>query len=732
MPVRLRGVHAGVAREADDRRVCRARARPRVGAAGVGPHHVPRRIADHGVESRARTAAAVGVEERLRKLELPVKQAPRLAERERAIEKPRGHGCRQIATAGERRVGQRSERRRRRRGVACEPGGAPEMRHLLPPRQRRIARGQRGIRALLRAHLLDRVVRQRLEREAHRQRVAHRVRNRFVLEQRKAVRRTRGAPHDRRPPELREPGAEQAVAGLQAMIEEAQRTIGGERREPERQARELHRHRVEIDAVQAAFGDRASNGRAFRLADVARETAARLDERRLVRGREISARGHQKGAAAHRRIDDAEAQDVLRRPAADERPERPTDDEVGDRLRRVERARRLPDSGSRLQRDAVALDDGRVVEQRFVDGAELLDAEIAVRDPLAPAARRRGPRRQRDDGAARGVVVEIAAIGERRPRGREEPAVERRHAQLAGAAAGMREPRHRAQRVPQTGGARRSLRIVAHRLDAVALAIDRVPERDERARLREQQKQDAIDDRQRLLERLVDRDRAIAPARSPARQRAKDFGRRRQHAVAQRTADARRMTIRRGDECVQRAWIRGARAERRRMARVPERGECARLIVREIEIEVERAPGVHTRRVHDSQPHAVGEKTPAGASPLRFDHRDAPQRIERFAPDGGDQRDRPLAAVERRRRQAIGGLDPGWPVEAKDRGKRRGRTLHHRARRRRRAQIAGGDPRALELPPRAFDALVRRGDLRLEKRCRYQATVHARQHRTRP
>ena len=67
----------------------------------------------------------------------------------------------------------------------------------------------------------------------------------------------------------------------------------------------------------------------------------------------------------------------------------------------------------------------------------------------------------------------------------------------------MREPSNRAQRIPRAERTWRSLRRVAQRLDAVAVAIDRVPERHEHARFGEQEKEDAIDDRERLLEAVV-------------------------------------------------------------------------------------------------------------------------------------------------------------------------------------------------------------------------------------
>ena len=61
----------------------------------------------------------------------------------------------------------------------------------------------------------------------------------------------------------REPCAEQAVAHLQPMIEEAERPIAGERGQPQRQPGELHGHRIQVDAVQTAFGHGSADRRPF-------------------------------------------------------------------------------------------------------------------------------------------------------------------------------------------------------------------------------------------------------------------------------------------------------------------------------------------------------------------------------------------------------------------------------------------------------------------------------------
>ena len=55
--------------------------------------------------------------------------------------------------------------------------------------------------------------------------------------------------------EIANAGANEAVANREVMIEKRQRPIGGQRRQPQRQTCELHGHRIEIDAVQAPFGD---------------------------------------------------------------------------------------------------------------------------------------------------------------------------------------------------------------------------------------------------------------------------------------------------------------------------------------------------------------------------------------------------------------------------------------------------------------------------------------------
>ena len=103
--------------------------------------------------------------------------------------------------------------------------------------------------------------------------------------------------------------ADETVADAKAMIEKAEGLAAGERREPERQARELHRHGIGIDAKQTALGDQPSNVRVLRLVEVGVRASALVDERALYAAREVPARRDEKRAAAHGRIDDAERED---------------------------------------------------------------------------------------------------------------------------------------------------------------------------------------------------------------------------------------------------------------------------------------------------------------------------------------------------------------------------------------------------------------------------------------
>ena len=54
-------------------------------------------------------------------------------------------------------------------------------------------------------------------------------------------------------PELVEPGADQRIAALDLVVEEAERKRAVHRLDPQRQAAKLHRERIEVHGVDAAL-----------------------------------------------------------------------------------------------------------------------------------------------------------------------------------------------------------------------------------------------------------------------------------------------------------------------------------------------------------------------------------------------------------------------------------------------------------------------------------------------
>ena len=212
-------------------------------------------------------------------------------------------------------------------------------------------------------------------------------------------------------------------------------------------------HRIEIDAEQTSLRDGPAHRRTLGRANVARVTAACADERGLVRMREVLARRDQERAAAHRGVEDLEGENPFGFGLIDQRPERTSNEVVCQRLRRVERTGRLALRRAVLQCDTrcrpAGLDDRFVIEQLLVDGTQLLDAQLAVSDALAAGTIHGGPSGEREHGTADRAVVEVAALGQRRAGGREQPAIEGGDAQVARDAAGVRHPARRAQRLPE-------------------------------------------------------------------------------------------------------------------------------------------------------------------------------------------------------------------------------------------------------------------------------------------
>src|SRR3989441_8745697 len=228
----------------------------------------------------------------------------------------------------------------------------------------------------------------------------------------------------RRARQVRQPGAEQAVAALQPMIEKARWSGGGDGGEPQRQPRELYGHGIHVDAVETALCDEPSHRRAIGFVDLARKAAPFAYQRRLVRAGEKSTGGHQERAAAHRRVDDAQPEDAIGQRVARERRERAPHEIFGNRLRRVEGAGGLAHARPRLERDRMSaatasrrrhpLHARLVVEQRFVHRTELLDTKIAIRDPPAARSGDRGSGRQREYRVRRSGVIQIPPLGQGR------------------------------------------------------------------------------------------------------------------------------------------------------------------------------------------------------------------------------------------------------------------------------------------------------------------------------
>src|SRR5262249_30301472 len=116
-----------------------------------------------------------------------------------------------------------------RRALGLEPRRAPEIRHPFPSRKPRVAVGQRGERAFLRPHLIQRVVWRRLQRKTNWQRVTEGAGHLLVSKEWQLDASGLG----RRTSQRCDPRAKQAVADLQAAIEGAERPIGSKRRQPE-------------------------------------------------------------------------------------------------------------------------------------------------------------------------------------------------------------------------------------------------------------------------------------------------------------------------------------------------------------------------------------------------------------------------------------------------------------------------------------------------------------------
>ncbi len=344
-----------------------------------------------------------------------------------------------------------------------------------------------------------------------------------------------------------------------------------------------------------------------------------VDERTRVGGREISAGRDQKRAAAHRGVDDSQGEDGIRGRAGDEGGERAPDDESGERLRRVERARLLPPravrAGANVSIRAVVVEAiGIEIEHALIHGAELLDAKVGVVDALEPCAPR--PHPERDERALhRGVPPGRSRRGvrPRRPgfertgrRACEQPSVERRDDEIVDAAAGTQQARDCRQALPEPDLMSTCGRRPALRAQRVRSRVEGMRARHEVARLGEEQKQHAIDERQRFVERAG----ARRDDRPKGTKRLRD-------AELQVGADAILKSPGRGDQRVEAAdRSPGRRIERAGVRERPERREAARIEdVRQAKLEA--APRRVPANVHEREKRRAEQKTPVGADSAR-------------------------------------------------------------------------------------------------------------------
>ena len=159
------------------------------------------------------------------------------------------------------------------------------------------------------------------------------------------------------------------------------------------------------------------------------------NQRFLRDGCQVATGGNQKGAAPHRGVQNAQVEDCIRRPTVDQRVERPANEKTCDGARRIEGAGRFAGVAGANETDGLSGGLRLIVEDSLIDGAELLDIEIAVRDPGARAARSgRADRhdRVREDRVVDGRAIECLGVGRR-----EQPSVESGDRQFACRAAGM-------------------------------------------------------------------------------------------------------------------------------------------------------------------------------------------------------------------------------------------------------------------------------------------------------
>ena len=302
------------------------------------------------------------------------------------------------------------------------------------------------------------------------------------------VRRREEAGVERAARDLIAAEADEGVAVAEGVVDERQRLIARGADEPEREAGEVDGERVPVDAVEATPGDEAAG----------------VEERLLVRGqgggplpgadevpRDPAARLDEEGSGAHRGIADREREDLVRGHAvAQERAQRPLDDDLRDRPRGVVRAE--PPA-------LLARPEGRSLElhEPLVHGPHVLHVELAVGH--GPAVDHEEPIQHAEHGAVRDPWR--AAL-------QEGVAVRLEEAALAEQAEERDDPRPCAVATVDRAAV---ARLVAAELVVEAAQRARGREREEAPRLGEEHEDHPQDDRHE-----AGVDRVLVPAEEPA------------------------------------------------------------------------------------------------------------------------------------------------------------------------------------------------------------------------
>ena len=131
--------------------------------------------------------------------------------------------------------------------------------------------------------------------------------------------------------------AYEGVPAAQVRVEERQRLAGRGGGKPERDLGQLDRHRIEVDAVDAAFDDQPPVGGAFVVVELVVDVLAGAGQGLAVRLGEPVDRRDEEPARAHGRVADAQAEDLLGCRLVGQGPQGLADDEVRELPGGVER-----------------------------------------------------------------------------------------------------------------------------------------------------------------------------------------------------------------------------------------------------------------------------------------------------------------------------------------------------------------------------------------------------------